>query len=142
MLKQWVAKQLELQSKMLLKKVNEEEQTITAVVLEPNPVEDGVTSDLHNDFYSAEEVKKACENFNEHCFQPNIEHELNVTKEVTEILESFILPVPARIGDQEVKKGSWLQVWKIHDPTLWELVKSGAFTGFSIGCTAEVEDVE
>jgi len=142
MIKQFVTKLLDQQNKMLIKKVNEEERTITAVVLEPNPIEEDYTNDLQNDYYSAEEVKKACDNFNEHCWQPNIEHEINVTKEVTEILESFVLPVPARIGEQEVKKGSWLMVWKIHDEKLWELVKSGVFTGFSIGCSAEVEEVE
>lgn len=142
MIKQFVTKLLDQQNKMLIKKVNEEERTITAVVLEPNPIEEDSTNDLQNDYYSAEEVKKACDNFNEHCWQPNIEHEINVTKEVTEILESFVLPVPARIGEQEVKKGSWLMVWKIHDEKLWELVKSGVFTGFSIGCSAEVEEVE
>jgi len=141
MLKELITKLLEQQSKMLIKKVNEEEMTITAVVLEPNPVEKDTTNDLQGDFYSAEEVSKACESFNQHCWQPNIEHEVNVTKEVTEIIESFILPVPARIGDQEVCKGSWIQVWKINDPTLWELVKKGTFTGFSIGCSAEVEEV-
>lgn len=141
MIKQFVTKLLDQQNKMLIKKVNEEERTITAVVLEPNPIEEDSTNDLQNDYYSAEEVMKACANFNEHCWQPNIEHEINVTKEVTEILESFVLPVPARIGEQEVKKGSWLMVWKIHDEKLWELVKSGVFTGFSIGCSAEVEEV-
>ena len=127
---------------MLLKKVDNEERTITAVVLEPNPIEDGETSDLHNDYYTAGEVRKACENFNQHCWTPNIEHEVNVSSDIAEIVESFVIPVPARIGDQDVKKGSWLQVWKIHSDELWELVKAGEFTGFSIGCQAEVEEIE
>jgi len=129
-------------NKMILKQLDQEERTITAVVLEPNPVEEGVTNDLHNDYYTAEEVKKACESFNTYCWQPNIEHEVNVTKEVAEIVESFVLPVPASIGDQEVKKGTWIQVWKIHDDELWDMVKDGGFTGFSIGCTALVEEIE
>jgi hypothetical protein len=127
---------------ILLKKVDAEERTITAVVLEPNPVEAGETNDLHNDYYTAEEVAKACESFNTYSNRPNLEHELNVTEEVCEILKSFILPVPAKIGDQDVKEGSWIQVWKIHNDELWQMVKDGSFTGFSIGCVADVEEIE
>lgn len=140
MIKNLIAKYLG-KKEMVLKKVDSEEMTITAVVLEPNPLEDGVTNDLHNDYYTAEEVAKACASFNEHCKQPNLEHEVNVSKEVCEIVESFILPVAAMIGDQPVKKGSWIQVWKINDNDLWQAVKDGDFTGFSIGCQAEVTEI-
>ena len=77
MIKNLIAKYLG-KKEMLLKKVDSEEMTITAVVLEPNPLEDGTTNDLHNDYYTAEEVAKACASFNEHCKQPNLEHEVKV----------------------------------------------------------------
>lgn len=127
---------------VVIKKVDEEERTIAAVVLEPNPVEEGQTNDLHNDYYTAEEVAKACESFNTFCNKANLEHELTVSEEICEIVKSFILPVPAKIGNQEVKEGSWIQVWKIHNDDLWQMVKNGDFTGFSIGCQANVEEIE
>ena len=141
MLRNFIAK-LTGEKTVLLKKVDTEERTITAVVLEPNPIEDGETNDLHNDYYTAEEVEKACKSFNEYCNTPNLEHELNVSKEVCEILKSFILPVPAKIGSQDVKEGSWIQVWKIHNDELWDMVKDGSFTGFSIGCVANIQEIE
>jgi len=127
---------------MLLKSVDTEERTITAVVLEPNDPAAGATEDLHNDYYTAEEVAKACESFNQHCWQPNVEHAVQVDKETAEILHSFIVPVPARIGEQNVKAGTWIQVWKLHDDALWSAVKEGGLTGFSIACSASYEDLE
>lgn len=141
MIKTLIAK-LKGGASIVMKKVDEEQRTITAVVLEPNPLEEGQTNDLHNDYYTAEEVAKACESFNKHSRQANLEHEINVTEEVCEIVKSFILPVPAKIGDQDVKEGTWIQVWKIHNDELWQMVKDGSFTGFSIGCVADVEVIE
>ena len=127
---------------MVIKSIDEEQRTFTAVVLEPLDPSEVEKGDLHNDFYTAEEVEKGHDSFNEHCMQPNVCHEINVDVSECEILKSFILPVPAVIGEQDVKAGSWIQVWKIHNDTLWEGCKDGTFNAFSIGCSAEIEDLE
>lgn len=124
---------------MVLKSVDSEERRITAVVMSPRTKDN---PDLHNDFFTAEDIKKGCESFNQHCMQPNIEHLVNVGDEDCVIEESFILPVNATIGNQLVTKGSWVQVWKINAPDLWEAVKDGTFTGFSPGFSANVEDAD
>lgn len=124
---------------IVFKSVDTEEQRITAVVMSPR---DASNPDLHNDCFTADEIAKGCESFNTHCMRPNIEHVVDVSPEDCVIEESFILPVTATIGTQIVQKGSWIQVWKINAPDLWEAVKDGTFTGFSPGFSATVEDVE
>lgn len=120
---------------LVMKKVNDEEQRIIGVVLEPD------VYDLHNDIYSAEEVAKACSNFNTHCMQANVQHMVNVDDGAATIEKSFILEVDASIGGQFVKAGSWVQQWKINSDDIWSAVKAGTFTGFSIGGMAKFEDI-
>ena len=117
-----------------MKKVDSEQRKILGVVLEPD------SFDLHNDIYSAEEVRKACENYNTNCLRGNVEHLVNTDK--LAVVKSFILEVDATIGEQPVKAGSWLMEMKVNDDTLWDMVKSGDFTGFSIGGKAAIEDIE
>lgn len=121
-----------------IQKFKEDEQVILGVVLEPTDTEN---PDLHNDVYSAEEVKKACENFNLYCNSTNVEHLLQLPDGSADILKSFIIPITCVVGDQLVKEGSWLQEWKIHDQVLWKMVKDEEFTGFSIGGQGHVEDI-
>ena len=70
----------------------------------------------------------------------NVEHLVNTDKLV--VTKSFIFEVDATIGEQVVKSGSWLMEMKVNDDVLWDLTKSGDFTGFSIGGKAVVEDIE
>lgn len=121
---------------VVMKKVDEEQRLVLGVVLEPDAF------DLHNDIYSIEEVAKACQNFNTFCMQGNVEHIINVGADSLAITKSFILPVEAMIGEQPVKAGSWVMEMKVANDTLWDMVKSGDFTGFSIGGKASVEDIE
>jgi len=119
---------------VVLKKVDADQRLILGVVLEPDAF------DLHNDIYTADEVRKACENFNANCMRGNVEHLVNTDSLV--VTKSFILEVDATIGEQVVKAGSWLIEMKVNNDELWELTKSGDFTGFSIGGKARIEDIE
>lgn len=121
-------------SDLVMKKVNEEEQLVLGVVLEPETV------DLHNDIYSADEIRKACDNFNTSCMQGNIDHEYNTDD--LEITKSFVLEVDAKIGDQDVKEGSWIMEMHVKKEEDWKKVKNGDFTGFSIGGFAQVQDIK
>lgn len=122
-------KQLQVQ-----KAVNEELKQATFIVMEPDAV------DLHGDITSEEEVRKACFNFNKFCRQPNLFH---LTKtETYEFAESYVAPVDFKLGDKEVKKGTWLATIQVQDDNLWELIKSGEINGLSIGALASVETIE
>ena len=53
------------------------------------------------------------------------------------VIESFIAPVDFEEGGQLVRKGSWFMAMKIHDDELWQSVKDGTRTAFSVGGRAE-----
>lgn len=113
------------------KAVDEELKQATFLVLSPDEV------DLHGDIYDADEIRKACHNFQTHCRKANLFH--MVETDGAEIIESYIAPTDFYLDDKFIKKGSWLQVWQFHDDDLWTLTKSGDINGVSIGCSASYE---
>ena len=120
----------------IMKSVNEEKRLATFVVLAPDEV------DLHGDTYTSEEVEKACHDYNRNCMKANLQHLLMVDDDVAYIAESYILPCDMILDDRLIKKGSWLQTWKINSESIWKGVKDGYYTGLSIQCMADVEDIE
>jgi len=121
------------------KSIDIEERRALFVVLEPETV------DLHGDIYSAEEVEKACINFNTHCNKANLFHQVQI--ETAKIEQSFISPSDFVLDDgRMIKKGTWLQWWHfpeqdVESEKLWKQVKSGDICGVSIGCRATVEEL-
>lgn len=120
-------------SKPVVKSINEDKRLFTAVVLRPEVV------DAHGDIYDFDVVEKACHDFTFFCGQGNIQHVLN--SDVVKFVESYIAPFDYTLGEGEVKKGDWVATARIDNDELWEMCKDGTFTGFSIGCTAVVEDI-
>lgn len=118
----------------VVKATNEELMQGTFLVLSPEEV------DLHGDIYSAEEIRKACHNFNAYCMKANLLHLVETT--TFSIVESYISPVDMILGDTVIKAGSWLAVLQFWDDEIWEDVKKGSFTGVSVGCKAQVEYLE
>jgi len=103
---------------------SEEEQVVYGVVLEPG------TEDLQGDIVAAADVRKACHEFMMKSQRIGHEHEGSVN---AQIVENYIAPLDFDCGGQRVKKGSWIMVTKIHDPNIWNAVKTGEITGYSIG---------
>ena len=87
------------------------------------------TIDLQGDRLSAEEIRKACHKFMTESQQIGKEH-LGPAK--ADIIESYIAPVIFECNGQVVRKGSWVMAVKVQDQELWQAVKSGKITGFSI----------
>ena len=121
------------------KSLDEEQRMAMFVVLSPDEV------DLHGDTYSAEEVEKACNNFNTACMKANLFHK--VETEEAKIVQSFINPANFTTDDgREIKKGTWLQ-WMYFPETevgeqIWKSVKAGDINGVSIGAMAMVENLD
>lgn len=105
-----------------------DQQIVYGVVSEPN------TIDLQGDRLSESEIRKACHKFMLTSQKIGKEHE-GIAK--ADIIESYIAPVTFKCGGQAVRKGSWVMAVKIHDPDLWQAVKKGDITGFSIAGTGE-----
>lgn len=118
----------------ICKSVNQDLMQATYVVLPVDEV------DLHGDIYNAEEVRKACHNFNEHCRVANLMH-LVETRSFS-IAESYVAPVDMILGETIVKAGSWLTVLQFYDKALWQDVKNGDMCGVSIGALANVQYLE
>jgi DNA adenine methylase len=106
-----------------------DERFVLGIVLEPEVV------DAQGDIYSAEEIRAAAHRFMEDFGGLGLMHRLRVNGQV-KVLESFLAPTDFTIGELAVRKGTWLLAVRVLSDELWERVKSGDLTGFSIGGSA------
>lgn len=118
----------------VVKSANQELKQATFIAMLPDSV------DLHGDFTSAEEVRKAMESFNKSAKRTNLFH--LAMSDSFEVLESYLAPVDFMLNDEFVAKGTWLMTLQIKDDSLWSLIKSGEVNGISIGAMANVEIIE
>lgn len=119
----------------IAKAVDEELHQVTYVAMIPDH------TDLHGDYTSAEEVRKAKESFNKSMQRANLFH--LVMTDSFDVIESYLAPTDFVLEDKFVKKGTWLVTLQVHDTdTLWPLIKSGEINGVSIGALARVENLE
>lgn len=118
----------------ICKSVDQELMQGTFLALSPDE------PDLHGDVYDADEVRKACHDYNIHCGICNLYHLID-TEEIS-IVESYIAPVEMILGETIIKAGSWITVLQFHNEDIWQEVKKGNFTGVSISCRAQVEHLD
>lgn len=130
---------MENQVKPVAKSLKEEKRLATFVVLEPQD-NDGMTTDLHGDWYSEEDVEEACHSFNRFCMKANLLHLVDTT--AFSFVESYITPGEVELGGQKVKKGTWLATCYFEDDQLWQGVKDGTFNGLSIQALAKTQPME
>ena len=118
----------------ITKSVNEELKQVTYVAMIPD------STDLHGDYTSEEEVRKAKESFNRSNMQANLFHV--AMTDTFSVIESYLAPVDFSLDDKFVKKGTWLMTLQVNDDNVWSLIKSGEINGISIGALASVEKIE
>ena len=106
-----------------------DERYVLGVVLEPETV------DAQGDIYSAEEVRSAAHRFLEDFGGLGVQHQYRVNDRV-KVLENYLAPADFRLGDIDIRKGTWLMAVRILADELWQQVKDGDLTGFSIGGSA------
>jgi hypothetical protein len=115
----------------IVKDAGAEERYVLGVVLAPDVV------DSQGDTYSADEVRKAAHGWMEKgAGQLGKQHNEMVAQDKLRVLETYLAPVDFSYGQETIAKGTWLLAIRIPDNELWTAVKSGSFTGFSIGGTA------
>lgn len=116
---------------------NIEQGIFLFVVYEPGSAEDESTHDAHGDWATAEEIEKACYNFNrKKIFDTAVDNQHDFESIDAEILESYIAPVEMNIGDEIIKQGTWLaKIW-IHDEEIVDEYRSGTKTGLSMAGSA------
>ena len=119
-----------VKSTKLLKGVDPgDERYVLGIVLEPEVV------DAQGDIYSAEEIQAAAHRFMEEFGGLGLMHRLRVNGDV-KVLESYLAPTDFEVGDLTVRKGTWMLAVRVLSDELWDRVKSGDLTGFSIGGSA------
>lgn len=113
-----------------------EEQTVTGVVLQPEIV------DAQGDIMSADVIRKAAHKFlaaYNRVTKLGLQHK--AFKKRFELLESYIAPQEIVINNKTIKEGAWIMVVKVLDSKIWQKVKEGKITGFSIGGKAKVKQL-
>ena len=132
-----------IKAALLKKSLNEEKRLATFLVLEPQD-EDYTTSDLHGDWYDLDTVEDACHSFNRFCRKANLFHLVDTT--AFEFVESYITESDMLVGEEPIKKGSWLAKIYVNKSDVgdlvWESIKSGEFNGLSVQCEGFVSDIE
>ncbi|WYU49973.1 XkdF-like putative serine protease domain-containing protein [Bacillus sp. FSL K6-0047] len=109
-------------------KEDDEQQLVYGVVYEPDVV------DSHGDYMTAEEIEKAAHYFMKEARNIDTQHDFE--SGVGEVVESYVAPADFTMGDTEIKKGSWVLVTKASDE-IWEQIKKGDITGYSMAGLAE-----
>lgn len=107
-------------------KVDADTHYVTGVVYEPE------TDDTQGDFMTAEEIQKAAYWYMENGQNVDIQHSFQPFSGATTV-ESWVTKSDQKIGDQDIKKGTWMMTMKISDPDVFEAVQKGDITGFSMG---------
>jgi len=107
----------------------DDERYVLGVVLEPETV------DAQGDIYSAAEIRQAAHRFMEEFRGLGVQHKMRVNDQVR-ILESYLAPQAFELAGRTIHKGTWLLAVRVLADALWQQVKEGMFTGFSIGGSA------
>jgi hypothetical protein len=118
-------------------KSDAEEQTVTGIALRPEVV------DAHGDIIGADVIRQAAHGFvaryNEKT-KVGVQHKM--FPDGIDLVESYLAPSDLEIGGAHVSEGSWVVTVKVRDSDLWQRVKAGELTGFSIGGWARVRRLE
>lgn len=116
-------------------KVDDEKRIVTGIVYEPDIL------DAHGEFMAADEIEKAAHRFLKDFRNIDKQHDFVATE--TEVVESWITKEDGKLGEQEVKKGTWLLSVHVPDDDTWDEIRKGELTGFSMGGVGErVEHIE
>ena len=114
-------------------KSDTDRRLVYGVVLEPEVI------DAHNDVVSVDEIENAAHNY---LIKSRMIGDQHNKPAKADIVESYIAPADLDIGGQQIKKGSWVMVTKVHDDRMWTGIKKGSYTGYSIGGYAVKEPIE
>ncbi len=91
--------------------------------------------DAQGDFYSEDEIQKACDYFSKHGMvgKNDINHNNHPVADFS-VAENYILKTADEDHFPDVKVGAWVQVLKCNDlaSPLWKKVEKGDFNGVSI----------
>jgi DNA adenine methylase len=102
------------------------------------------TVDAHKDTIPADVILDAAEDF---LANINVKTTMGVMhkdlKAPLELVQSFVVPdSDITINSVLVKKGSWVITVRVNSDDIWQQIKDGKLTGFSIGGKARVQSLK
>jgi hypothetical protein len=128
---------------------SEEERTVFGLILEPNDGEDGAPlyPDAQGEIYSRPVIRKAAHEWMLNHRMFDVQHEIYLGEHQAKVVESYLAPVDFDLtmpdgSSRRVYRGSWLIVVKVFDEKLWEAIKDGKLTGFSMNGFVSREKVK
>lgn len=107
-------------------KTDTENHFVTGIVYEP------MVEDSQGNYMTEAEITKAAHWFMKNGGDVDLQHCFKKC-EGAEVVESYIAKCDMEIGDQEVKKGTWVMTMEITDADVWKSIQKGEITGFSMG---------
>lgn len=107
-------------------KTDKESHYVTGIVYEP------MAEDAHGNYMTADEIQKAAYWYVKNSNEADLQHTF-VKCEGANVVESWIAKSDCKIGDNEIKKGTWLMTMEITDTDVWDSIEKGKITGFSMG---------
>ncbi len=118
-------------------KTDSENHYVTGIVYEP------MTEDAHGNYMEEAEITKAAYYFAKHGDKVDIQHSFEPFDGAT-VVENWIAKADFKIGDEEVRKGTWLMTVEVTDADVWDKIEKGEISGFSMGGVGEYseEDVD
>ncbi|NTU17260.1 XkdF-like putative serine protease domain-containing protein [Bacillus subtilis] len=119
--------------RLFTKSEQDEQKLVYGIVYEPD------VPDAHGDFMTAEEIEKAAHGFLAEAREIDINHSFEGGTGV--VVESYVAPDDFMIGSKWITKGSWVLVTRASDE-VWEQIKAGIITGYSMAGTADVYEEE
>lgn len=125
---------------LITKSLDEEKRLASFIVLEPQE-DDGLTSDLHGDYYDEETILDACIQFNKSLNLRKGKLLHMVDTEGYSFIESYVTLAEMEVNGQVIKKGTWIVTIFASSDWIWEGIKDGTFDGLSVECLGTVEEI-
>lgn len=112
----------------IISKSQDDERIAVGIVYEPDE------TDAHGDYSTEDEIRKAAWDFMENGQALKVNHQ--GAPIAARVLESYIAPADFSLGNEKVKKGSWILTTRVLNDEIWSEIKIGAITGYSMAGTA------
>jgi len=108
---------------------------VTGVVYEP------LVEDAHGNFMTEAEIQKAAHWFAKNGDKVDVQHSFEAVEGVT-VVETYIAPCDMTVGETAIVKGTWIMTAEVENAEVWEKVKKGEVTGFSMGGVGSYSEVD
>lgn len=119
-----VEKDSEISAKVKILKEDDEQRLVYGVVLEP------LSLDTQGHIMTPDDVQYAAHHY---MGSGGVMGDKHKQAADAVAVESYVAPVDFEMGGQKVLKGSWVLVSYVRSDSLWAGIKSGAYTGYSVG---------